>query len=615
MPNAKNKFLAILLVLLVLTQAGLAFLWLKNNRQHNQEQKLIVKNLSVHNSYFSNKNFYEEAYKQAESQKIESIDHPYGGIIPHHLMVKDKIALYLEGIKEKKYETIVLIGPNHFLKGSNKILLSGAKWSTPYGNLYPDTNLINKIVSAGAGKIEEDPFGAEHSISGLVGFIKKSFPDSKLVPIILKPNATEEECDSLAKNIYKYTDPKKTLILASVDFSHYQPTNVADFHDQESNNIIETFDFARIYNLEIDSPPSIYTVLKYLNYTKAKKSTLIFSTNSGYLINKPEEPTTSHNFFYFQKGDNYIKEKNISLLFFGDLMLDRHVGEKIKQNGVDWPFAKLAGEENRFFQGLDIISANLEGAVADNGAHYNPAMAYDFSFSPEIVSNLKKYNFNFFNLANNHFSDQGERGIIETRKNLDELKLNYAGCKDIQIGDCSGKIVEVAGKKIGLAGFSSVYSLIDSEKAGEVVKKLADETDLVIVNFHWGVEYDHQFNQTQQKLAYDLIDAGADIIIGHHPHVVQGMEIYKNKPIFYSLGNFVFDQYFSSDTQEGLAVGINTANQETELYFFPLKSKLSQPELMEGQAKEKFLNNLISWSNLEENYKEQIKQGKLIIKK
>lgn len=626
MSNAKNKFLAILLVLLVLTQAGLAFLWLKDNKQRDQEQKLIAENLPVHNSYFSNKDFYEEAYEQAESQKIKSIDHPYGGIIPHHLMVKDKIALYFEGIKEKKYETIVLIGPNHFLKGSNKILLSSAKWLTPYGDLYPDTDLINKIVSADAGKIEEDPFGAEHSISGLVGFIKKSFPDSKLVPIILKPNATEEECDSLAKNIYKYTDPEKTLVLASVDFSHYQPANVADFHDQESNNIIETFDFSRIYNLEIDSPPSIYTVLKYLDYAGAKKSTLIFSTNSGYLINKPEEPTTSHNFFYFQKGDNSIKEKNISFLFFGDLMLDRHVGEKIKQNGIDWPFTKLAGEENRFFQGPDIISANLEGAVANNGAHYNPEMAYDFSFSPEIISNLKKYNFNFFNLANNHFSDQGERGIIETRKNLDELKLNYTGCQDGQIGDCSGKIVEiypvrndgvsngVAGKKIGLAGFSTVYSLIDSEKAGEVVKKLANETDLVIVNFHWGVEYDHEFNQTQQKLARALIDDGADIIIGHHPHVVQGLEIYKNKPIFYSLGNFVFDQYFSSDTQEGLAVGINTANQETELYLFPMKSKLSQPELMKGQEKEKFLNNFISWSDLEESYKEQIKQGKLIIK-
>jgi poly-gamma-glutamate synthesis protein (capsule biosynthesis protein) len=338
-------------------------------------------------------------------------------------------------------------------------------------------------------------------------------------------------------------------------------------------------------------------------------STCIFLIFSFYSLSKNEKSYS----IPFRSKKTQEEDKITKMLFFGDLMLDRHVGEKIKQNGVDWLFKKLAGEENRFLQGLDLISANLEGAIADNGAHYNPTIAYDFSFSPEIISNLKKYNFNFFNLANNHFSDQGERGIIETRKNLDELKLNYAGCKDGQIGDCSGKIIEISGEKIGLAGFSSVYSLIDSKKAEEIVKKLADETDLVIVNFHWGVEYEHKFNQIQQKLAYALIDAGADIIIGHHPHVVQGLEIYKNKPIFYSLGNFVFDQYFSSDTQEGLAVGINTANQKIELYLFPMKSKLSQTELMTEKEKEVFLDKLASWSNLENNFKEQIKQGKFTV--
>ena len=142
---------------------------------------------------------------------------------------------------------------------------------------------------------------------------------------------------------------------------------------------------------------------------------------------------------------------------------------------------------------------------------------------------------------------------------------------------------------------------------------MAETTDLVIVNVHWGTEYEHQFNKIQQETAHNLIDAGADIIIGHHPHVVQGIEIYQGKPIFYSLGNFIFDQYFSSDTRAGLAVGINITDGKSEFYLFPLKSKLSQVELTEGAEKEKFFSDLINWSNLEENYKEQIKQGKFII--
>ena len=97
-----------------------------------------------------------------------------------------------------------------------------------------------------------------------------------------------------------------------------------------------------------------------------------------------------------QKGQEKISSTKI--LFLGDMMLDRHVGEKISQKGFSYLLENL--EEKKFFQGYNLIGGNLEGAVTDGGIHYNPAMSYDFAFSPEIISELKKYNFNFFNLAN-----------------------------------------------------------------------------------------------------------------------------------------------------------------------------------------------------------------------
>jgi gamma-polyglutamate biosynthesis protein CapA len=311
-----------------------------------------------------------------------------------------------------------------------------------------------------------------------------------------------------------------------------------------------------------------------------------------------------------EKSTPKKNDSSLKMLFLGDLMLDRHVGEKISQKGLSYLFENL--DEN-FFCGYDIVSANLEGAVTDEGAHYNPAMSYDFAFSPKIISELKKYHFYFFNLANNHFTDQGERGIMETRKNLDNLNFYYSGCPDGQTGECSSKIIEINNQKIGLAGLSSVYSLIDEKGGKKIIEELSQKTDLVVVNFHWGEEYKHQFNKIQQKTAHNLIDAGADIIIGHHPHVVQGIEIYKGKPIFYSLGNFIFDQYFSPDTQEGLAISIILEKEKTYFFLYPLKTKLSQVGLMENEAKEKFFDNLIKWSDLEENYKQQVKQGKFII--
>ena len=110
----------------------------------------------------------------------------------------------------------------------------------------------------------------------------------------------------------------------------------------------------------------------------------------------------------------------------------------------------------------------------------------------------------------------------------------------------------------------------------KIISVLASATDMVIVNMHWGREYEHQYNKRQQEIAQALVDRGADMIIGHHPHVVQGMEIYHNKPIFYSLGNFIFDQYFSADTQEELAVEAVIDGEGMELVLHPLKSRASR---------------------------------------
>lgn len=567
-------------------------------------------NLSTHYPYFSNIDFYEEAYKQANGQIFSTKDKIYGGIIPHHLIVKDKIAAFFESIANNNYETIVLMGPNHAAAGQNDIIISQSKWQTPYGELRPDLDLIANLNELNPGR-GENLFASEHSISSLVGFIKRSFPNAKLVPIIIKPNTTKKTCDRLANNLKKYTNLDKTLVLASVDFSHYQPANVADWHDQKSLNVIEDFDYDNLYNLEIDSPSTIYTLLKYLDLGGVKKSKLIFSTNSGNLMNKPDEPTTSHNFFYFQKGANQIKEKTVSFLFFGDLMLDRHVREKIDKNGFQWLMAKIAGEENRFFKGVDIIMANLEGAVTNNGGHYPPAMSYDFAFTPELIRELRNYGFNAFTIANNHITDQGETGFQETQKNLDNLKINYAGCPDGQMDNCSSKIVEATGKKIALLAYSMVYGSLAEDKLFAQIKDAKEKSDLIIVNMHWGTEYQQKHNVSQEDLAYKIIDSGADIIIGHHPHVAQDIEIYKGKPIFYSLGNFIFDQYFSKETQRGLAIGTTWQGKKFEIYLFPLKSEFSQAQLMAGTEKNEFLNWLADNSEVNDGFRKEIKNGRL----
>jgi len=303
------------------------------------------------------------------------------------------------------------------------------------------------------------------------------------------------------------------------------------------------------------------------------------------------------------------EEKPLKLLFFGDIMLDRHIKEKIKQKGFDYLFAKF--ELPKEWQQPDIMAANLEGAVTTNGKHYPPEVSIDFAFDPKDVARLKKYNFNFFSIANNHVTDQGKQGYIETRENLDKLNFNYSGCPDKQVGECNIKILDIKNTKIAVLSYSMVYGILDEEKMLAQIKDAKARTDLVIVNMHWGVEYEQASRKNIQTFGHKIVDAGADMIIGGHPHVVQEMEIYSGKPIFYSLGNFIFDQYFSRATQEGLAVGINWQDKKIAINLFPLQSKSAQMELMTGERREKFLEWLAGSSKVGEEYREQIKNGKI----
>lgn len=553
-----------------------------------------------HQAYFAQKAFYEEAY-QGVSPAVET-DHVYGGIVPHHLLVKDQLASFFEGLSGRDYETVILIGPNHFLKGG-KVLASTRAWQTPYGELKADRELIARLGVA----VDEAPFASEHSISGLVGFIKKSLPQAKLAPVILRPEVKAEEVRELARKISGATDPAKTLVLASVDFSHYQPVAVADFHDRASRAVIESFDLGRIYGLELDSPASVLAVLGYLEEVGAKQAELVAATNSGRLSPTTAEYTTSHNFYYFRKGEAR-GEKSFSGLFLGDLMLDRHVGERLKKIGIDGLLGSLAGAEGRFFMGSDVVAANLEGAVTDQGAHYPPSGGNDFAFAPATVNKLKGYGFNFFNLANNHLTDQGRKGVVETEKNLTAAGFGFSGCGDREVGECSGTVKTFGDTKVALLGFSMVYGDFDLKQAAAKVALARRQADLVLVNVHWGSEYTHQFSKKQQAVGRALIEAGADAIIGHHPHVIQGIEIYRGKPIFYSLGNFVFDQYFSKDTQEGLAVGLSWRPGELRASLFPLRQQRSVPALLKGAEREQLLSKVSDWS-VGESAKRQAAKG------
>jgi len=272
-------------------------------------------------------------------------------------------------------------------------------------------------------------------------------------------------------------------------------------------------------------------------------------------------------------------------------MLDRYVETLIKKEGQDYPFAKISS----LLENHDIVLGNLEGPVFE-ARKQTPDNAMSFSFNPAYLTTLKDHHFSILNLANNHSYDHGKEAFAETQQQLKIANLAPLG-HPREIDENNVVIQTVQGKVVGFLGFNATKLPFDHDKAINLVESLRDKTDIVIVTIHWGDEYALTPNKFQKDLAHDFVDHGADTVIGHHPHVVQSIEKYKDKVIFYSLGNFIFDQYFSPATQEELAVEAMIDGSQMIYLLHPLISIKSQPQEMPVTEKDIFLKALAKRSD------------------
>lgn len=282
----------------------------------------------------------------------------------------------------------------------------------------------------------------------------------------------------------------------------------------------------------------------------------------------------------------------IKLMFVGDIMLDRSVWSKMSARGLDYPFRKL----DNLFTGADLVVANLEGPVTDRGSHAVPGGSLLFKFEPETVASLVAAGFDLVSLANNHTHNQGAAGLVDTQENLRAGGLTPFGHpRQVSLEDVAQ--VEVNGWTFAFIGWNMI-EVSDTYQAElmTLIEQLDSVVDRVVILPHWGNEYKPQTSQ-QIATAHALIDAGVDLIIGAHPHTVQGVEIYNNRPIFYSLGNFIFDQYWSDPTEQGLAVRVTISETATETELVPIDLRESQPRTATEVLRETVLTRILNASS------------------
>src|SRR3989344_8219186 len=274
-------------------------------------------------------------------------------------------------------------------------------------------------------------------------------------------------------------------------------------------------------------------------------------------------------------------KKESVLLFAGDIMLNRGVEFYTKENGSDWrfPFLNIAG----FLQKADLVFGNLESVISDKGE--KQGSIYSFRADPRALEGLVFAGFDVLSVANNHSFDYGAEAFLDSISRIESQGIATLGAGINREAAQKLFIKEMQGTKVGMLAYTNTGSplwevgdttfgvaWVDEHNLAEFSQRIKDakkEADILVVSIHFGEEYQKEPSTTQELIAKTAIGSGADMVVGHHPHVVQplvqyqaGMPAGRQGWIAYSLGNFVFDQGFSKETMAGLMLKATVRNKE-----------------------------------------------------
>ena len=281
-----------------------------------------------------------------------------------------------------------------------------------------------------------------------------------------------------------------------------------------------------------------------------------------------------------------------TLVAGGDMLLDRGVARTVKilRRGVNFPFdggtAEITsryccssfgweiprtrrtgnrGAVRALIKGADLAIANFENPAPDRFRYHTTGTV--FSADPRLIEGISTAGIDYVSLANNHIRDAGANGVLQTIENLDDHGIAHSGAGRNLRAARRPAMLEANGTTVAILAYDAIarYYFAGRDRVGsaglsakavraDVAAARKAGADLVIVFPHWGTEYKARPFAAQQRLARQIIDAGADMIIGNHAHWAGAMEVYKGRPIWYALGNFVFDQVWSEPTMEGITL-------------------------------------------------------------
>jgi gamma-polyglutamate biosynthesis protein CapA len=288
----------------------------------------------------------------------------------------------------------------------------------------------------------------------------------------------------------------------------------------------------------------------------------------------------------------------VRLAAVGDIMLGDlpacsgfGVGSTIRRNGPTFPFERARG----VLADCDLLFGNLEVVISAFDRDRDPFEAVHFRAQPEAVDGLVAAGFHVLNLANNHIMQHGRSAVLETVELLGQHEIGFIGIEDQGTAIDNFLVRSTNGIRVGFLGYNfrplqyffdpPMYVEGTTERVETEIERHRSEVDWLVVSLHWGEEFVDRPSAEQVHQARRFVDAGADVILGHHPHVVQGVEQYRGRVIAYSLGDFIFDLW-QPRLRETVILRVDLEDRR-ELRYEITPARINrhwQPEILDGPA-------------------------------
>lgn len=566
------KKILVIAVALLLVGGALAYRASVGEKKHAPSPSITqpaLENQSI-GSLYTDSSFFLSAIKQ--NKVSVPATNVTGIIVPHHLLAVDLVASTFANISSNSYSHIVLLSPDHFDAGQSNLSVTERNVETVFGQVKTDRHLSQKLKEL-PFITEENFFYREHGLQAILPFIKYYFPEARVTLITFKPTASKQELDTVIHSLEAEL-PADSLIIQSTDFSHYlTPTEALDW-DQLSITAIKSDQPGDILRLKqpenLDSVAALYVQASLQKNFFHSSVTIHAHKNSQDYTSTTVVSSTSYLTAVYGKSQKV--DGNAEFIFVGDVMVSRYIGELMeKHNNYSFPYEYL----RPLFKKADLVFGNLESPISSRGK--SVGSLYSFRADPRSAQGLQAAGFTVMSVANNHAFDYGREAFSDTLDNLKKSNIAYSGGGKNFEEAYTGAQLTVNGIKVTVLAFTDLLSRqwsATNDQAGisyldknQMIKSIATAkkiSDLVIVSFHWGREYETQSNDRQKEFAQAAVEAGASLIVGHHPHVAQEITQVQNVYVAYSLGNFIFDQNFSKETSTGLLLKVKIKDKKID---------------------------------------------------